>query len=70
MNARGDGLERRPARTAADVRVAAAVAKVVKELGRRFPGRHICADYHDPTFVIVNVVDPDGATLAQEWLAR
>ncbi len=70
MSARGDGLERRPARFKADTRVARAVAAAVRELAGKYPGHHVCATYEDPMWICVNVVDHSGATLAQEWLAK
>jgi hypothetical protein len=69
MSADDDRIERRPVVSQADVRVARAVAEVVRELRVKYPNTHICSHYDGP-YITVHVVDEDGGTLHEEWIAR
>ena len=70
MNDDDRGIERRPARTASDTRLATEVAVSVRFLLSRFPGMHVCTDYSDPLMVRVHCVGPDGEDLGEEWISR
>jgi hypothetical protein len=65
-------LERRPPRPGRpeDTRMARAVLGMVQKLREKFPDHHVCATYTDPLMIVVRAVNPDGATVAEEWIAK